>query len=214
MPTKKISIVCALIGMIIVAVACKDVRRDPGLVYMPDMAYSRAIETYTVTPEQKDAWLKKGIHFSNMPVPGTIKRGELFPFLLTMDAPGDSTNYVLSKLVHNPIPVLDTVELKEAGRLYLVNCGICHGPKLDGNGPLYKDGAGPYPVKPANLAGDPKYIAMPEGQMFYSVTYGKNKMGSYASQLDTRQRWMVIDYIRSKHAAPAAAGNDSTAAKK
>jgi hypothetical protein len=25
---------------------------------------------------------------------------------------------------------------------------------------------------------------MPEGQMFYSVTYGKNMMGSYASQLE------------------------------
>ncbi len=156
MPTKKISIVCTLIGMIIAATACKDVRRDPGRVYMPDMAYSRAIETYTVTPEQKEAWLKKGIHFSNAPVQGTIKRGELFPFLLKMDTPGDSTNYVLSKGVHNPIPVLNAGELKEAERLYLVNCGICHGPKLDGNGPLYKDGAGPYPVKPANLAGDAK----------------------------------------------------------
>jgi hypothetical protein len=47
---------------------------------------------------------------------------------------------------------------------------------------------------------------MPEGQMFYSVTYGKNKMGSYASQLNTEQRWMVIAYIKSKQApAPAAA---------
>jgi len=63
---------------------------------------------------------------------------------------------------------------------------------------------------------------MPEGQMFYSATYGKNKMGSYASQLNTKQRWMVIAYIKSKQgkgaAAPAAAvpaaGTDSTAAKK
>ena len=89
----------------------------------------------------------------------------------------------------------------EAERLYLVNCGICHGTKLDGNGPLYKGGDGPFPAKPATLVGDEKYEAMPEGQMFYSVTYGKNKMGSYASQLDTRQRWMVIAYIKSKQAA-------------
>ena len=39
--------------------------------------------------------------------------------------------------------------------------------------------------------------------MFYSVTYGKNKMGSYASQLSTAQRWMVIAYIKSKQAAAA-----------
>ena len=109
--------------------------------------------------------------------------------------------------------------MKEAERLYLVNCGICHGTKLDGNGPLYKDGDGPFPAKPATLVGDAKYEAMPEGQMFYSVTYGKNKMGSYASQLNTRQRWMVIAYIKSKQAAaqtrqPAAATDSAQRNKK
>jgi hypothetical protein len=39
---------------------------------------------------------------------------------------------------------------------------------------------------------------MPDGQMFYSITYGKNLMGSYASQLNSTQRWQVIAYIRSK----------------
>jgi mono/diheme cytochrome c family protein len=109
---------------------------------------------------------------------------------------------------------LDGPTMTEANRLYLVNCGICHGTKLDGNGPLYRGGDGPFPAKPATLVGDAKYEAMPEGQMYYSVTYGKNKMGSYASQLDTRQRWMVIAYIKSKQAAahPAPA-SDSTGKK-
>jgi isocitrate lyase len=39
---------------------------------------------------------------------------------------------------------------------------------------------------------------MPVGTMFYSVTYGKNNMGSYASQLTRRQRWMVIQYVKSQ----------------
>ena len=54
---------------------------------------------------------------------------------------------------------------------------------------------------------------MPEGQMFYSVTYGKNKMGSYASQLDTKQRWMVIAYIKSKQAAGKATAAGTTGSK-
>ena len=45
---------------------------------------------------------------------------------------------------------------------------------------------------------------LPEGTMFHSVTYGKNAMGSYASQLSTQQRWMVIAYIKSKQAGSAA----------
>jgi mono/diheme cytochrome c family protein len=161
--------------------------------------------------------LKRGIHFSNVPVPGTIKRGELLPFLLAKDSPTSAANYLASRLVKNPLTSMDTVE---AERLYLVNCAICHGAKLDGNGPLYKGGDGPYPVAPANLASGPLYVFMAEGQMYYSVTYGKNKMGSYASQLNTEQRWMVIAYIKSKQAAatakPAASagGSDSTAAKK
>jgi len=51
---------------------------------------------------------------------------------------------------------------------------------------------------------------LPEGTMFHSVTYGKNAMGSYASQLNTRQRWEVIAYIRSKQFPGGAA---DTAAK-
>lgn len=209
---KKLSILSFLIiAAATVFIGCDGVRREPGRTYMPDMGYSRAYETYATTDEQKAELLKKGIHFSNVPVAGTIKRGELFPFLLTKDQPGDSTNYVASKSVKNPLTSMDTVE---AERLYLVNCGICHGPKLDGNGPLYKGGEGPFPSKPATLVGDARYEAMPEGQMFYSVTYGKNKMGSYASQLSTARRWMVIAYIKSKQAAGKSGGSSNTAGNK
>jgi mono/diheme cytochrome c family protein len=204
----------ALLGIMLVS--CSDVRREPGRVYMPDMAYSRAFETYSVTEEQRAELAKQGIFFSNTPVPGTIKRGEVFPFLLALDIPPDSTNYVASKQVTSPIPPPDSNQLVEAERLYLVNCGICHGQQLDGNGPLFRGGDGPFPSKPATLLGDPKYESMPAGQMYYSVTYGKNKMGSYASQLSTEQRWMVIAYIKSKQAAKKAAETpaDSAAAKK
>jgi len=214
---KKISIVSIIIVAVttFVVVGCSDVKRTPGRVYMPDMAYSRAYETYSVTEEQKAALAKQGIHFSNVPVAGTIKRGELFPFLLGKDNAGDSTNYVASRQVKNPLTSMDTVE---AERLYLVNCGICHGAKLDGNGPLYKGGDGPFPSAPKNFVGDANMVAMPEGQMFYSATYGKNKMGSYASQLNTKQRWRVIGYIKSKQGAgksggAGAAASDSTAKK-
>jgi len=217
---KKVAVLSLIIAAVMIVASCSDVRRNPGRVYMPDMAYSRAYETYSVTEEMKAELLKKGIHFSNTPVAGTIKRGELFPFLLAKDKDGDSTNYVASKQVKNPLTSLDTTE---AARLYLINCGICHGMKLDGNGPLYKGGDGPFPAKPATLVGDAKYESMPEGQMFYSVTYGKNKMGSYASQLNTHQRWMVIAYIKSQQGAGKSGGaaattatpaKDSTAAKK
>jgi hypothetical protein len=43
---------------------------------------------------------------------------------------------------------------------------------------------------------------MADGTMFHSITYGKNNMGSYASQLDRKQRWMVVKYIRTLQPKP------------
>jgi mono/diheme cytochrome c family protein len=212
----RLIIFCISAGLIITG--CSDVRREPGRVYVPDMTYSRAYETYAVLDSDKFTSdtneLGRKIFYNHMPVGGTLARGEEMPFPFAKDAVGDTTNYVASKQVMNPL-TLDSVQLKEAERLYLINCAICHGPKLDGNGPLYKDGTGPFAAKPATLKGDPKYEAMPEGQMFYSVTYGKNLMGSYASQLTRTQRWEVIAYIKSKQGAGIAskAAADSSAKK-
>ena len=207
----KLSII-AILSATAVIISCSDVKRKPGSVYMPDMAYSRAYETYA----DHSNLAEKGINFNNRPVVGTMARGEELPFYLTKDAAGDTTNYVASKQVKSPIDSLSAAEYTETERLYLINCGVCHGAKLNGNGPLYKDGAGPYAAKPATLVGDAKYEAMPEGQMFYSVMYGKNLMGSYASQLSRHQRWMVIRYIKMnqlKAKATAAPVAMATAAK-
>lgn len=207
---KKTGLIISLAVMVL-AVSCNKVRRNPGRSYMPDMAYSRAYETYATT----EALQKEGIHYTAIPVAGTFARGDInwhYPYA------NDSAGYASSKNVVNPLPKLDAKQYLEASRLYLVNCGICHGEKLDGNGPLWNGGAGPFPAAPRNLLTDPVVANMAEGTMFHSLTYGRNTMGSYASQLTTEQRWMVIHYIKEKQAlsgtpAPAAPAADSTAAK-
>ena len=167
--------------------------------YMPDMRNSRAYETYSASPIFRDGQTNRE------PVAGTVKRGDVYPFHITKDKMGDTVNYFASRAVRNPLPAMNETDMKEAERLYLINCAICHGSKLDGNGPLYNGGDGPYPAKPATLVGDAKYESMPEGQMYYSTTYSKNLMGSYASQLQPKERWMVIAYIKAKQKPAAAA---------
>jgi len=164
---------------------------------MPDMVYSRAYETYASTDDRLKA---SGAHYNARPVEGTVARGDVFPYKLK----NDTTGYSQSVNVKNPLDS-QSVNMVEAERLYLVNCAICHGSKLNGDGPLFKGGNGPFIAKPATLVGDAKYEAMPAGQMFHSVTFGKGAMGSYASQLNTMQRWMVIAYIKSKQGAKAGA---------
>ena len=195
--------VCAAAAM----VSCSDIKRKPNRVYMPDMAYSRAVETYS-----DHSYLNaEGIQYNARPVEGTVKRGEVY-YEILKDTTG---SYNLSATDVNPLPALDSVEATEAARLYLINCGICHGTKLDGNGPLFNGGNGPYPAAPKNLTA-PDSKAFTDGHFYYVITFGKGVMGSYASQLSTTQRWMVIHYIKSKQgaaktAAPAAKADSVTA---
>jgi mono/diheme cytochrome c family protein len=223
---KKLSIIAIVTAAVLLVQSCSDVQRKPSNVYMPDMAYSVAVETYADHSRLADS----GIFYNSRPVPGTVKRGEeAYHYEMLTDTAG---SYEKSAAFKNPLPAMDKNQLVEAERLYLVNCGVCHGQKLDGNGPLYKGGEGPYTAAPANFidpaAGGGKYYAMAEGTMFHSITYGKNLMGSYASQVTPKQRWMIVSYIKSKQAAKtgaatttaataapaAAAAKDSAAAKK
>ena len=206
---KKILIVTGCIAVGIAMVSCGGTRRKTGRAYMPDMAYSRAYETYATTANLDSA----EIHYIARPVEGTIARGDAFPYSLK----NDSSGYALSAGITNPYDSVE-IDMKEAERLYLVNCGICHGAKLDGNGPLWNGGDGPYPAAPKNLLGDDMKALKP-GTIFHVVTYGKGQMGSYASQLSTKQRWEVVKYVKSKQngqasAATATAAKDSVAAPK
>lgn len=207
--TNNLRIAGLMAGLGLLMACSEEVKREPGSVYMPDMAYSRAYETYADHSNLK----ARGINYDNTPVAGTVSRSQDYVYHIPKDSAGSETMYNASAAVPNPVQMLSDAEMEEAKRLYLVNCGICHGTKLDGNGPLWKDGNGPYPAKPATLKGDAKYEEMTEGMMFYSVTYGRNLMGAYASQLSPMKRWKIIHYIKVEQgkksnngtAAPAAA---------
>lgn len=197
--TSNILIVAALAGGALLAACNKGAHnRKPGKIYVPDMYESRAYEFYN------------GRLTSLKPVDGTVKRGAMLPYHLKAE------DTAQANLVKNPL-ALDEAGIKEGKRLFDIYCGVCHGTKLDGNGPLYKDGTGPYPAAPAALLTG-KVLGYTEGRIFHVITYGFNVMGSYASQLDMEQRWKVVGYIKKMQgggtapAAPAAPA-DSAAAK-
>jgi mono/diheme cytochrome c family protein len=204
---KKLKIVVAflLVTTAVTVFESCDGKREPGKTYMPDMAYSRAYEAYAPNNLKQE-----NINYVPYPVEGTIRRGDLFPYPL----PNDSNGYKMSAEIKDPLPPLDTIQMAEAQRLFNINCAICHGPKLDAQGPLSTGGKIP---AVANLTLK-QYVDMPVGTMFHSVTYGKNNMGSYASQLTREQRWMVIQYVKSQQlkssTPPDSTGSSSTAAAK
>lgn len=183
---KRINIIAIVVaGSLLVLSACHTKKyREPKNIYMPDMEYSRAYDAYTENPVFADN------QTSRLPVKGTIKRGVMLPYTI----PESDSGYAYSGTIQNPLHVNDSI-LKEGKRLFDIYCGICHGEKLDGDGPLYKGGSGPYIAAPANFIAGPT-SALPAGTIFYVATYGIRNMGSYASQVNERQRWMIVAYIK------------------
>ena len=98
-------------------------------------------------------------------------------------------------------------------------CQHCHGEKGDGNGPMVTSGA---------YAGVPNYAnltALSDGQMFYSIYYGKGMMGAHNSLVNKKEIWTLVHYVRQFQdanygkfdangiAASSAAISDTTAVK-
>lgn len=208
---KRLTYITAILITAIILITGCDNKRKPGKIYMPDMTYSRAMESYTAhdsTVYTTDIFKKGGsmIYYNSKPVAGTIKRGELFPYTL----PNDSNGYKMSASVKNPLPdsAITKSDMAEASRLYNINCAICHGEKGIANGPLATSGK---IGGVANLT-QPMYVSMADGTMFHSIAYGKNNMGSYASQLSRKQRWMIIKYIRTLQPKVATSAATTTVA--
>jgi len=218
------------IAALTITVSSCDSKREPGKVYMPDMAYSRAYESYAArdsaifSMNMFDAYSSHKIFYNNMPVAGTIKRGELFPITV---APNNALGLVdsnalinLSSQLKNPLEPLTHKDSLEAARLFNINCAVCHGAKAEANGPVAAKIGGVKSIIAA-VTGGPGVPGFSDGRLFYVMTYGQNNMGSYASQLDRKQRWMIVQYIRSLEpktaAEPATTGavkSDSAVVKK
>jgi mono/diheme cytochrome c family protein len=208
---KQLIIIAGFLGLTSGFVSCGGAHgNDPGEAYMPDMYYARAYETYGYNNVggEYDSLKKRGIYYNGLPVPGTVARGEMMSYHLT----NDSTGLQSAEGYKNPLDSMAATKgaMKDAERLYLVNCGICHGVALDGNGPILASGG--YPGVPANFKA-PNIISLSDGHYFHVVTFGIRTMGSYASQLTPEQRWWVIKYIRLKQATggKAVVGDSSQA---
>jgi mono/diheme cytochrome c family protein len=97
----------------------------------------------------------------------------------------------------NPIPA-DAASVERGRILYSVTCIQCHGPKADGNGVI--GGALLFP--PANLAGD-VVQNKPDGALFLTIsngiqgTGGQVHMPALNENLTVRDRWDVVNYLRT-----------------
>ncbi len=190
--------VLAFIAIVVLLVSCADPSREyssdlqhfePTVQFTADvdMYVSPSLETYGETDLFSDNMTARH------PVPGTIPRGHI-PYLY------ENTNegYKLAgDSLKNPIAA--SPEVIEKGKdLYIKFCVHCHGDKGNGDGIIIKNEK--FPPPPSYLtgvsSGGGALLDLPEGKMFHSITYGRNLMGSHASQLNADERWLIIHYIK------------------
>lgn len=86
----------------------------------------------------------------------------------------------------------DVKSTAQGKKLFSQLCAVCHGPKGKGDGIA---GAGLTP-KPTNLA-DEEVQLQSDGAMFWKITEGRAPMASYKEILPEKQRWQLINYIKT-----------------
>jgi mono/diheme cytochrome c family protein len=119
-------------------------------------------------------------------VPGTVARGEL----------AADTAYhqgrVGEALVRGiPLPAVDDAVLRRGAERYAIFCGPCHGERGDGKGMLFVRSQ----VQSANLA-EERIVAMPDGQLFETISRGFGLMPAYGHQIPVADRWAIVAHVR------------------
>lgn len=103
-------------------------------------------------------------------------------------------------------PAAITVDLKllERGQdRYTIYCLPCHGAIGDGNGVTKRYGMGATPTYH-----DDRLRQIAEGELYNTITNGKNNMLSYADKLVPADRWAVIAYVRALQRAQTGTAAD------
>jgi mono/diheme cytochrome c family protein len=156
--------------------------RKPPIEVLPDMDRQPKIR-----PQTPSAYFADG-KASRLPASNTVARGS--HYLEGPETTGlitGSTNFVAA----NPLKVTDALMARGRER-YNINCSPCHGLLGDGNGITKSFGMNVI----ANLH-DPRIVGLPDGELFYVITHGRNLMGPYASQVVEADRWAIVAYVRA-----------------
>jgi mono/diheme cytochrome c family protein len=166
------------LAFLILSSSCWSDKSKPNYQYMPDMYDPVGYETYSQNPNYAN-----GIT-AQLPVEGTIARGQV-PY----EYENTNEGYDAAKLdLKNPLEA-NEANLKNGKKMYNIYCTICHGKTGEGDGEL---------VKRDKFLGVPNYKdrEITEGSIYHVIMFGRNMMGSHASQLTANERWQVTMYVQ------------------
>ena len=152
-----------------------------------------------------------------MPINGTVPIGYEMPQATTNPpSTGAAMPHVFSvgteyvdtgKMGNNwgtGIPVPVTPELLERGRQrFNITCVMCHGATAAGNG-ITKQ----YGLATVVTLQDDRIRKMADGEIFNTITNGKNTMMAYGPTITVADRWAIIAYLRALQRSQGATVTD------
>ena len=102
------------------------------------------------------------------------------------------------------IPVPVTPELIQRGReRFSITCAMCHGATATGNG-ITKS----YGLATVVTLQDDRIRKMADGEIFNTITNGKNTMMAYGPTIMVADRWAIIAYLRALQRSQGATVGD------
>jgi len=100
---------------------------------------------------------------------------------------------VEAKAIKNLIkPINKGVSAKRGKKIFKTRCMICHGPAAIGNGP----GGKALSPKPQNLTLQ-MVKKQTDGEIFWKISNGRNAMIKWGPILSDKERWDVVNYVRT-----------------
>ena len=174
-----------LIIIALLLVSCNN-KRSTGVEFAPQMYHSIPLDPYSQMDYNEFNPDKKNMR---EPAPNTIAYGKLdyiFPYENNYDEYERA-----GRELKNPLPTTPE-NIAEGKRLFGYLCTHCHGAEGKGDGTI--PNAEKFPPPPAY---DGALKDLPEGKAFFSIHYGKNLMGSHASQLTPEERWKIVQFIKT-----------------
>jgi mono/diheme cytochrome c family protein len=133
-------------------------------------------------PQRKDVFLARPTGLME-PQPGTVAVGEV-PYPYAQNE-ADRAGAELKN------PLQPTPEVLAHGKFVYENvCITCHGPKGAGDGHV----TALFPKPPSLMT--QKVRDWPDGQLFHRPMRGQNSMPSHARQVDQKDAWSVVLWIR------------------
>ena len=186
------------ISLMLMFASCTSDPNSPGIEYMPDMYRSPAVEAYVDYGEdpyyvtEEFASTQRNTMSARLPADGSIAyKGDDKAFALPYPYPNTPEGYEAAG-INLLSPLVTSDENTAAGAIIFSQmCTQCHGEEGKGDGAISRNG---------HIAGIPDYTTklkdLSEGKMYHTLQYGKGLMGSHASQLSQKERWLVIEYIK------------------